>query len=264
MIRRDANTSAGPRWILISQIDHARLSAKLAEHWGAGGVAPLAAGEDLLWAIEHHDDGWHQWEQSPDVSPETLLPRSFNEMDLADSLQIWSRSITAAANHGPLAGYVVAGHFCALLRRFSSGWKKDPNRAAQAGEFLDTFDRLQGRLLRAWQAIGHHSVDEAELALAQLQLFDNLSLWFCCESAVESESFETPRGPALSLTPHRPQAADGSQLVTLAPWPLVVPHWNLEVPGRAIAARPYENREDLAAAPAQQVRLRWRLEPGNR
>src|SRR5689334_22023337 len=103
MIRRpQPGVDSQPQWVLISQVEHARVSGELAEHWAAGALAPR---DELVATIYHHDDGWREWEQRPDVDPEPGRPRAFTEMPLADSLVIWQRSIDAAARLGNLAPY---------------------------------------------------------------------------------------------------------------------------------------------------------------
>jgi len=265
MIRRESHApdAADEQWILISQVDHARLSGRLAEHWGAGGLTSLVEPDELLWAIAHHDDGWAEWDASPDVEPASGRPRSFTEMDQRESLEIWVHSITHAAEHGPLAGYAVAGHFCAILRRYGFGWKNDEQRAAEAQRFLATYDSLSEACLWAWQARmpAEHTPEVAQRALAQLQFFDALSLWFCCDEATAPDTFEPPGGPAITASPLGRSAADGSLRIALAPWPLTVDALNLQVPARAVAVRKYESRTELAATPAQSVVLRWQLEP---
>ena len=49
------------------------------------------------------------------MNPEIGGPYSFLEMPLAESLTIWDGSIAAARKFGPLAGWIVAGHFYNLL-----------------------------------------------------------------------------------------------------------------------------------------------------
>jgi hypothetical protein len=264
MIRREpaAPDAAGATWILISQVDHAHLAGRLAEHWGAGDVLPLVARDQLLWAIEHHDDGWDEWEQTPDVEPTAGRPRSFTEMRLDEGLEIWGRSIITAAEHDALAGFVVSGHFCALLRRFDAAWKDKPAQTQMAEQFLATYDHLREGCLKAWLARSpDHSPELAERALHQLQLFDALSLWFCCCESPEAEAFATPSGPAVLLEMTDLSGGRSPQTVTAAPWPLAVEGLNLEIPGRAVPLRRYQGRADLAAVPLQNVQLGWRLAP---
>lgn len=241
MIRRDAPD--GSTWILISQLDHARVSAALAAYWGADGVAPLVDRKALLWAIEHHDDGWREWEQSPDVEPKSGRPRSFTEMDLADTLAIWRRSIELAGQHDPLSGYVVAGHFCRLLESFADRWQHDPRRV-DAEQFLQTHRDAMARWLAAWLAqSSDHTPALAERALAQLQLFDALSLYFCCTPTLEPTKFATPDGAVITLT----REPDG-RFTTCTPPAFIVGKLNVEIFGRQVPARQYADRADLAAA----------------
>jgi hypothetical protein len=257
MIRRDATgaQAAATDWILISQVDHARLAARLAEHWGAGDFAPVVSRHEMLWAIDHHDDGWQAWETKPDVDPLTGRPRSFIEMPIDDSLAIWTGSIEIAAAAGPLEGYVVAGHFCALARR-AAAWKTLDPRLPAVEEFVARYQRLRDGWLVAWQAAdpAGRTRAMAEQALCQLQFFDSLSLWFCCAEATQSERVQTPGGPELTLTPL------DAQRIAVEPWPLAVECLNLEVLGRAVPARRYDSREALAQAPSQPVLLRWKLQ----
>lgn len=255
MIRRDV--SPPPAWILISQIEHARLAARLAEHWGAGEYAPLWPRRELLWAIEHHDDGWRQWERTPGVDPSNGRPRSFTEMEPADSAAIWSASIETAREAGPLEAYVVAGHFCVLARRVR-GWLSAEIRSEVVEPFLNRYESLMAGCFSTWQALDpvRNMRAAADLALAQLQFFDVLSLWFCCSAASEAEAVQAPAGPMLTLTPQGPECVD------LAPWPLQVSRLDIEAEGRLVAAQCYASREELAAASAQSTRLRWQLHPG--
>jgi hypothetical protein len=253
MIRRDVTPP--PAWILISQIEHAHLAARIAEHWGADDFAPLWPRRELLWAIEHHDDGWRQWDLAPGVDPSNGQPRSFTEMQPADSAAIWSGSIETARKAGPLEAYVVAGHFCVLARRVS-GWLAAEIRREIVEPFLVQYESMMRDCFSTWQALDpvRNTRAAADLALAQLQFFDALSLWFCCSEASEADTVQAPAGPMLTLTPQ------GSEVVELAPWPLLVPRLHVEAEGRLVAAKRYGSPEELAASSAQPARLRWQLQ----
>jgi hypothetical protein len=258
MIRRElaARDGAPAAWVLISQIDHAHLAGQLAEHWGAGGFAALEPHDELLWAIFHHDDGWLDWDRSPGVNPDTGVPRQFTEMEPAETLAIWTKSIDAAAARGPLEGYLVAGHFCRLGRRGTAGKEHDP-QVQPFVRFLDDYEARARTWLALWQ-VGHehtrtHAV--AEQALDQLQFFDTFSLWFCCSESTEREVVDTPAGIDLTLAPRGPFQ------IRLSPWPYRVGELDLLAPGRLIPAAHYPSREALAAAPSQPITLRWKLSP---
>lgn len=258
MIRRTIRTAAGAeQWVLISQLEHARLAGELAEAWGREGFAELAPRGELLQAIFHHDDGWAAWERSIDVDAETGRPRQFTEMPLALSLAIWQASIASADEYGALAGYVVSAHFCALLRRFSSRWQDDAAMTALAQEFLARQEQQQASWRQAWirqAAVGDPAAALAE-ALRFLQLFDSLSLWLCCCETPEPETFEPPSGPPIAVRLQAPGE------VALGPWPFQPERLKLEAAGRAIPAARYETPAALANAPGQSATLRWELFP---
>jgi hypothetical protein len=254
MIRRDVAPPSA--WILISQIDHARLAAQLAEHWGAGEFPPLWPAAELLWAIKHHDDGWRDWDLTPAVDPTSGQPRSFTEMVPADSLAIWTASIETARQAGPLETYVVAGHFCVLARRVI-GWLDEETRRDLVGPFLATHDRLMADCLSQWRAHDsqRNTPAAADLALAQLQFFDALSLWFCCSPSSETETVQAPAGPLLTLVPR------SAEIVEVDPWPWRVPRLDVEIEGRQVATGRNQSRQELAACSTQSARLSWQLHP---
>jgi hypothetical protein len=254
MIRREpAPDEPADSWILIPQMAHAALAADLAQHWGEPPVPQLEPRDPLLWAVAHHDDGWEHWDAAPQFDPATGRPRSFTEMALAESFAIWSASIDRAERRGPLEAYLIAGHFCALAERATAF--SDSARREKARPFLDRYNGLKDRWLAAWTAQSpQNTADRVRRALAQLQMFDALSLWLCCSRATESEELITPGGPAVTLNP------EGGQLVRLDPWPLRVSNLSLSVEARLIP-KSVRSAEQMALAAAQSLQLRWELAP---
>ena len=258
MIRRDGPSAAQcpRRWILISQIEHAHLAARLAEPWESSAFPPLEPRDELLWAIEHHDDGWRHWEERPQVDPMTGVPRSFMEMPAGDAIAIWTGSIDAAAAAGPLEAYVVAGHFVALAKRAATWRKAAPSRDATA-EFIRSHEEQMHGWLANWQAVDRagNTARRVQTALEYLQFFDALSLWFCCAEATAAQELPTPGGGQLRLVPSDPEH------ISLTPWPMRSPSIEVEIVGRSVSAEHYPDSEELAASPSQPVSLRWALQP---
>jgi hypothetical protein len=112
------------------------------------------------------------------------------------------------------------------------------------------------RWLEAWRQTdpSANTADRAAVALAQLQFFDFLSLWFCCSAASDPDQVDTPAGPTLTLTP------DGPDRVGFSPWPFVETRLNLEVRGRMVPIGRYTPAE-LRDVPAKSVQLDWQLCP---
>lgn len=247
-----------PGWILISQIDHARLAAEWAENWGSDAIAPIEPHADVLAATLHHDDGWQARDEDPLFDPTSGRVLDFMEMPLAESLAIWRASIEAAAQFGPLPAYTVSGHFCALLERSMSHHQDEPRRCALGQEFLDRQRSKQDAWLATWQAgdPGRRTTEVADHALGLLQMFDWISLWFCCARRDKPETIDTPDGPSVTISPRSPTD------LTIHPWPLSVDELTLSVTGQAVPAGHYANTQQLARHSQGSVTLTWTVRPG--
>jgi hypothetical protein len=253
MIRRSTSQVGEERWILISQVEHARLSGALADAWGA----PFEARDEMVAAIEHHDDGWSAWEVAPKVDSQTGRPLDFTEAPLTDSLAIWRDSICAAADIGPLAGYMVSGHFSALLERFSSRWSSNATLTKLANDFLAE----QRNEREKWSSMWHKKAGRvaanramADRGVAWLQLFDWVSLWLCCAERYQAEQFASPDGSLLTMRP-----VSSPFDISVSPWPFCTPVLELEAIARSIPATRYANPSEVVAAPAEAATLKWTL-----
>ncbi|MGD9646417.1 MAG: DUF3891 family protein [Pirellulales bacterium] len=272
MIRRDATGPAvEPAWILISQVEHARVSAELAQHWGAGGVQPLDPRDELLATIAHHDDGWADWEVRPSIDPANGRPYDFMEMPLDEALPIWDRSIAVAQRlAGPLGGWLVASHFAVLLRRGRDAHPHPAGYVELADAWLADNDSRRARWLAEWQQLdqAHNTAALADRGLAQLQMFDALSLWLCCAWRDAPKRIATPEGPELTLTPVAAAAGAPSNLadaqqqtIAVRPWPFAVSEVAIKAAGQSVPVGFYTDPSELAAAASQVVRLDWIMKP---
>ena len=162
-------------------------------------LCALEPRDELLPAIFHHDNGWALWEDAPGIDSELGRPLNFTEMPLSDSLLIWQRSIDAAYGYGDLAGYVVSGHFSALLRHSNHWHKIGTHPHVDAAEFLERQDTFRSHALARWEA-RHPTANAsavAERGLKWLQFFDALSLWFCTAERVRPEHVRHAGRPRL-------------------------------------------------------------------
>jgi hypothetical protein len=176
------------QWLLISQVEHARLSGELArrciDKFGDSNHVLNQVREELLQAIIHHDDGWAAWEAAPQLDPESGKPLSFMELTLADALEVWRGSIESASRYGDLAAWVVSGHFSALLCTIGHH-----SQESIARDWLYEFAAKRSEWFSRWrgQNVELHTLQLAGEALKWLQLFDILSLWPCSQYPVTSE-----------------------------------------------------------------------------
>jgi hypothetical protein len=164
MIRRDD----GNDWLLFSQVDHAHLAAELAEVWGNDDVPAIPLPRLLIPAIRDHDEGWREWELSPEPHPDTAAPRDFTEMPMSVATKLWTESVTAATHGTPslaeaLKRYqkflterneTLDGHRAAVLEtliEFCASFRRDEmqRRAMQAELLQEPFDFYFDELLQA-------------------------------------------------------------------------------------------------------------------
>jgi hypothetical protein len=246
MIVRASNTT----WLLIPQVEHARLAADIAAKWRLPSVVE-ALRREFLFAVEHHDDGWREWEQAPTIDDDGD-PRDFMEMPMPIATGLWTASIKVGAGTSPWCGLWISRHFC-YLGELALKHRDDPADRAAAQQFL----KEQLAAQRRWRA----DVDVDELTTVEvagwhaLQFFDRLSLWLCCAERTAEQMFPDPAG---GTTHWRP---DSLTTVRISGDGFSADALSLTVPAIAIPQRSYADDRDLRAAIAagQRATVSWTL-----
>lgn len=295
MILRDVRLADGAAaWMLISQVEHARISAELASHCaGCFGASTERAGssatpantssptpastssptsasmspatsaavrDEVFAAILHHDDGWADWERAPRLDPESRQPLSFTEVTPTEALAIWSQSIDAAAAIGPLAAWMVAGHFLRLAVNSES---------MQADAAFRVWRNAMAHRRADWLAAWRH-VDPAvrtpalaDEALQWLWTFDEASLWFCCTCSPSDhaipcapEPYRAGRGTPIEME----LLAAGRELAVAAPWRFDAREVAFRIAGQVVPAERFGGPAELLAS-ATPKNISWRLIP---
>jgi hypothetical protein len=271
MIRRDIDLGDGRAlWLLVSQVEHARLSAVLAERcldrFGPVTAEIDSVRSELLQAIARHDDGWADWEARPGLDPQLGRPLSFRELPLDETLANWDGSIRSAAEVGPLAAWAVAGHFAGLLRSSKSDFDQ-----AVLSAWLSKIAQQRDAWLATWQQQDPalHSQQLADEALQWVRAFDAMSLWICSvcpfggvEVLQWSEGYHIGPGESLDIRLAADSTADISErgVVTVDPWRFDAPQLEIEASGYVVPVREYQNTDELLAV-YEPIQLRWRLCP---
>ena len=270
MIRRELKLNDDSAlWLLIPQVDHARASGELVRNW-RNGFSP-----DVVDAIAHHDDGWEIWESEPKLNPAVGAPFSFLEMPITESLTIWDRSITAVRSFGPLAGYIVAGHFYNLLTDSENA--KEPPAIA----WLTAKRKVRTSWLDEWiRADRSHTLEYAKAAQQMLLTADLFSLWLCCDCPVDADDASILRDSPMKLrtdsllaqfqfiSPECTIFESGSRhrveeltwIVPVETFPFRTHPLALTIQAKAVPATRYATVEELIAA-SWPMELNWRLVP---
>ena len=261
MIRRDITFDDGTAgWLLISQVEHARISGALTQAWHE----PFSA--EAIEGITHHDDGWVKWESTPQLDAQRGRPYSFTELPIDTVLAIWDGSIAAARRIGPLAGAIVAGHFIGL----ASGSDQAVQPCAE--EWLHATAHERGEWLDEWQGSNpSHTRESANRAQQMLLTADLLSLWLCLDgpiagddaAVVPNAEMESRTSTILGKYRFTTQAMSVDEAGidwrgSLAPWPFAAQELDLEAPALAVPAAKYDSWAEIAVA-GRPRRLRWQL-----
>ena len=254
MIRRKDDN----HWLLIPQVEHARVAGELAAAWGNEDVEPLPYGDTLLFAVRHHDDGWHEWGLTSPIHPETGYPRDFLEMRMEDSTRLWQKSIDICACEAPEAGVWVSRHFCWLGERALETRKDCVEDLDATRRFLDEQRERQAQWAGQCQRVrqDNNLLEELfETGTQIVRFFDRLSLWLGCVPETEPIEIEMFKTGVFRFTPRSPQS------ITIEPYPFSDDQMELAVPVRRVPARPYasdvEFLEVLSNAPTEK--LEWIL-----
>ncbi|WP_425395717.1 DUF3891 family protein [Aeoliella sp.] len=277
MIRRNIPLTDSPdKWLLLSQVEHARVSADLAEVWG-GSLASVVCAPDssnlhllevrqeMLSAILHHDDGWASWEASPPLDPEHGRPWSFMEIHRSQALPLWRDSVLRAHSIGPLAGWAVGGHFAHLLRESHEA------HCELSEAWLAEVEAWRSDWLAEWRSLNRpvHTTELAEECLQWLRLFDWFSLWLCCycpagQADKPCEAMTLAEGnlacTPVTVTPDGAPDEPGSWRVKVAPWCFTVDKLQLDALGYTVPAQRWSTTGEMAKS-RSPMRLRWTLVP---
>jgi hypothetical protein len=208
----------GDATICIGQPAHAWLSGQMARNWHP---APEPY-EEVCLAAYQHDAGMADWDAAPELNPNTGLPQSFIEMDLATHLELWSHAPHRVLSQSHYAALLVSMHGTALYEMRDLE-RMEPEQAAKVRSYLGEQRALQGRL--------GEGLDPEEVRRNQqlLWAWDFLSLALCLRWEGRSIAGIEWTG------------------TTFEPWPFRDESVTLRTEGRRLAGRFGDEREMLAA-----------------
>lgn len=172
MIRKETDNG----WILFNQHDHAKLAAEIMEFWGNGDFTTFSPFDEVLFAIEQHDNGWKEWDSHPQVNQGNNYPMNFMEMELDDQHDIWRKCFSNHADEHPYASALIALHF----RKFNC---KSISKTPSNGKAVEMKNEIDRFIVEKLGLEHFDSVDtlpqDILLNLRFLQIGDIISLTLC-------------------------------------------------------------------------------------
>jgi hypothetical protein len=248
--------------LVIRQTDHAMLAGFLAHEWGNAAFARPELFESFCLATREHDNGWTEWEMTPQLDPKTRLPYTFMSIPTEEHLAIYRRGIERIVKVDPYAGLLVSMHCAGLYDRaratlpgFSAKYTKS-GETRVVDEYLDYLKLRQMRiksdlrLNRAMTGFGEEAALGRRARL--LEVLDRLSLYFCLNSQEDTTMEAVPvddGGGEIDCQVRR----QGDDVVALDPYPFRRDAQAVSILARRVPRRVYRDAEDfqktLAGAP---------------
>ena len=211
---------ANDRLLLITQHDHSRLSGRIMARCTHLVNHPRRG--SILLAITEHDNGWVEEDAAPKVDTESGEIVDFVRAPAEIKHAVWPRAVRHLSME-PWSAALVAQHAIAVYERFRSddAWKT----------FFATMEQLRETMLRE----DGGRIEDLHADYAFVRLGDLISLCFCTgwPDEQEYERWHVRRS--------------GSDVI-VAPDLFERERIPLEVPARALMARPYRTGQELAAA----------------
>ena len=262
------------KWLLISQVEHARVAGLMAASWNFPGRKPH---RDVIHAIAQHEAGWREFDESPSINA-AGDPLDHCEATPDIVAPLWTASTRRLEGEDKQYGARVVGAYYTRMARENQNLARLSTRAVVAlGRFIGAETVALQRFLAAAARNGtmneastmfedspaappepDEPVDPlANLAddLRLLQVCDTLSLLLCSDFSGEAVIRDVPylaEGDTLTVT----RSGDGKMAMTISPLPFrknLRDHVTGVAVPRRVYASPDELREQHAASKPQTV-----------
>jgi Protein of unknown function (DUF3891) len=219
-----------PRFV-IKLAEHTAFAGALARAFGNDAFEPVRAREEMLYVIDHHDDGWAEFDDAPQCDPATGLPYHLTDTPRAIALATAMRSPELNEAHHPFCGLLSSMHIWGLYNgRYGYSDKvlvSDIPMAYRArfDAMLDGQLQRQARLKAqlAGDPATSEWVEDAALfqSYKQLQFFDTLALYFNCThegARCRADFRHVPQSAEEDVTVTAEPAGDGRYRFKPFPW----------------------------------------------
>lgn len=260
--------------ILITQEDHAELSAQFAAHWGNKTFSKLKPYESMVFATAYHDSGYSDWEGIPPINLQKGRPYNFRETIPGfeeRELQAYVGNVDWVRSRDPYAGLIVSMHRTGLWQNryntVSSG-KGRLRNAELSPDVRSVIQKLEAEHGEEKKSLGKGSTafeEELWFNYRLLQLYDILSLYFCTNGYAENRltaqsaapvpvAYESKEEVELRLIP------DSDEAVRFDPYPFHSFPLKVSLDARIMAQENFSTEQDCREAYFKSPRVRLEFE----
>jgi len=275
MIKRDLQDGTS---LFILQEDHADLAAQFAAHWGNAQFARLEPYESMVFAGIYHDSDHREAEADIPMDSEKGLPHGHRTTPFSPKRPVaLTQNIEWVRARDPYAGLIVSMHHTGLAQgRYNliQSWQTRAGAAAprrgirpEMEATVRTLEASQREQMDQLERTGTDSSQHVWVNYRIFQVFDLLSLYFCCDGYEADGSLKEVR-----ITPV-PAAYDsekevelhiipaGAQKVRIDPYPFDVSPLNIAVMGRVMSGDPLKSEAEIRLAfhRADRQLLNWEV-----
>ncbi len=185
------------RCYVSTQEDHAELAAQLAAHWGNDRFSKLRPYETMIFATTFHDSGYREFEGNPPINAAKGRPYAHREevpSIEAVELAAYAKNVDWVRSHDPYAGLLVSMHRTGLWQNrydvFAAPSMRARERSAAVQAAKKELESKQEQFKKELAAQIQGFTNELEHNYRALQIFDLLSLYFCCDGYATEDEFK--------------------------------------------------------------------------
>ena len=185
------------RCYVSTQEDHAELSAQFAAHWGNERFSQLRPYKTMIFATTFHDSGYREFEGNPPIN--TVKGRPYAHREEVPSfeaveLAAYAKNVDWVRSHDPYAGLLVSMHRTGLWHNrynvFTEPAMRLRERSAEVQAVKKALEAEQEQSKKELAGENQGFTNELEYNYRALQVFDLLSLYFCCDGYAAEDQFK--------------------------------------------------------------------------
>jgi hypothetical protein len=179
------------------QEDHAELAAQFAAHWGNDRFSKLRPYETMVFATTYHDSGYREWEGKPPMNLAKGRPYAHRE-DVpnfeAVELNAYAKNVDWLSSQNPYAGLLVSMHRTGLWHNRYNVFTEPAGRLRERSRPVQNakkdLEAKQAEMKKVLAAGNAQFENELAYNYMALQIFDLLSLYFCCDGYASENQFK--------------------------------------------------------------------------
>jgi hypothetical protein len=185
------------RSYVSSQEDHAELSAQFAAHWGNSQFSKLRPYQTMVFATTYHDSGYREFEGKPPMNVEKGRPYAHREEVPnfeAVELKAYEKNVEWLSSQDLYAGLLVSMHRTGLWHNRYNVLTEPAGRLRERSVAVQNakkqMEAQQEQLKKQLAANSPGFENELAYNYMALQIFDLLSLYFCCDGYANDKDFK--------------------------------------------------------------------------